>query len=253
MQVFQSGGGAGWATILAAMEDCVRLEVDTVNLSLGAAAGFTDVPTMMETMNKFLESDIQIIIAAGNDTNNAYGNRWGMNMSLLPNPDTGLVGTPSTYSAAISVASVDNDGYEQLYITVGGADFGYQDTAATSATSFIANFRNRELEYVMVPGYGTEADYAGIDVNGKVAVVSRGGNSFPEKQSIAQANGAIACVVYNNTVGIVNMQINDGAGNIPAVSVTKAAGQALLTQAESGNAVFRVCNADTQLVRSAHR
>ena len=42
MQVFQSGGGAGWATILAAMEDCVRLEVDTVNLSLGAAAGFTD-------------------------------------------------------------------------------------------------------------------------------------------------------------------------------------------------------------------
>lgn len=247
MQVFQSGGGAGWATILAAMEDCVRLEVDTVNLSLGAAAGFTDVPTMMETMNKFLESDIQIIIAAGNDTNNAYGNRWGMNMSLLPNPDTGLVGTPSTYSAAISVASVDNDGYEQLYITVGGADFGYQDTAATSATSFIANFRNRELEYVMVPGYGTEADYAGIDVNGKVAVVSRGGNSFPEKQSIAQANGAIACVVYNNTMGIVNMQINDGVGNIPAVSVTKAAGQALLTQAESGNAVFRVCNADTQL------
>ena len=67
-------------------------------------------------------------------------------MSLLPNPDTCLVGTPSTYSAAISVASVDNDGYEQLYITVGGADFGYQDTAATSATSFIANFRNRELE-----------------------------------------------------------------------------------------------------------
>ena len=67
MQVFQSGGGAGWATILAAMEDCVRLEVDTVNLSLGAAAGFTDVPTMMETMNKFLESDIQIIIAAGNE------------------------------------------------------------------------------------------------------------------------------------------------------------------------------------------
>ena len=114
MQVFQSGGGAGWATILAAMEDCVRLEVDTVNLSLGAAAGFTDVPTMMETMNKFLESDIQIIIAAGNDTNNAYGNRWGMNMSLLPNPDTGLVGTPSTYNAAISVASVDNDGAQYI-------------------------------------------------------------------------------------------------------------------------------------------
>lgn len=44
MQVFQSGGGAGWATILAAMEDCVRLEVDTVNLSLGAAAALPMFP-----------------------------------------------------------------------------------------------------------------------------------------------------------------------------------------------------------------
>ena len=41
MQVFQNGGGANWATIMAALEDCVRLEVDAANLSLGAAAGFT--------------------------------------------------------------------------------------------------------------------------------------------------------------------------------------------------------------------
>ena len=246
MQVFQSGGGAGWATILAALEDCVRLKVDSVNLSLGSAAGFTDTPDMLEAMKLFQDSDIQVLIAAGNDTNNAYGNHWGTNMSLLENPDTGLVGTPATYSAALSVASVDNDGYEQLYITVGGTDFGYQDTAASSATSFLANFRNQELSYVMVPGYGTEADYEGLDVSGKVAVVSRGSSSFPEKQSIAQAHGAIACVVYNNALGILNMQINDGAGNIPCVSVTKAAGAALQAQADAGNARLKVCNADTK-------
>ena len=116
--------------------------------------------------------------------------------SLLENPDTGLVGTPATYSAALSVASVDNDGYTQLYITVDGQEFGYLDTAAKAATNFQENFRNKELEYVMVPGYGADSDYEGIDVTGKVAVISRGTSSFPEKQSIAQAHGAIAAIIY---------------------------------------------------------
>ena len=34
MQVFSNNGGAGWDTIMAALEDCVRLDVDSVNLSL---------------------------------------------------------------------------------------------------------------------------------------------------------------------------------------------------------------------------
>ena len=97
MQVFQSGGGANWATIMAALEDCVRLEVDAANLSLGAAAGFTDPDDdMLKTMNLFFDSDIQVLIASGNDTNNAYMNLWGGDMSLISNPDIGLAGTPST-------------------------------------------------------------------------------------------------------------------------------------------------------------
>ena len=245
MQVFSSGGGAGWATILAALEDCVRLKVDSVNLSLGSAAGFTDTPDMIEVMKQFQDSDIQVLIAAGNDTNNAQGNHYGLNKSLLANPDTGLVGTPATYSAALSVASVDNDGYTQLYITVDGQEFGYLDTAAKAATNFQENFRNKELEYVMVPGYGADSDYEGIDVTGKVAVISRGSSSFPEKQSIAQAHGAIAAIIYNNELGVIRMQINDGEGNIPAISVTQACGEAL----KNGSGKLTVCNGDTKLFR----
>lgn len=165
--------------------------------------------------------------------------------SLLENPDTGLVGTPATYSAALSVASVDNDGYTQLYITVDGQEFGYLDTAAKAATNFQENFRNKELEYVMVPGYGADSDYEGIDVTGKVAVISRGTSSFPEKQSIAQAHGAIAAIIYNNELGVIRMQINDGEGNIPAISVTLACGEAL----KNGSGKLTVCNGDTKLFR----
>ena len=245
MQVFQQGGGAGWATILAALEDCVMLKVDSVNLSLGAGAGFTDTPDMLEVMKKFQNSDIQLLIASGNDTNNAYGNAWGLNMSLISNPDTGLVGTPATYSAALAVASVDNDGYNQLYITVDGVDYGYQDTAITTATNFQANFRDKELEYVIVPGYGMEEDYEGIDVTGKIAVISRGESSFLDKQATAQAHGAIGCVIYNNALGFINMQINDGEGNIPCVSVSLKAGEALI----AGSGKIKVCNGDTKLFK----
>lgn len=125
MQVFSPDGGAGWDTIMAAMEDCVRLNVDSVNLSLGSAAGFTDPEgAMLDAMKLFQDSDIQLLIAAGNDTNSSYGNNWGLNKSLITDPDNGLVGTPSTYSAALSVASADNDAVTQLFITVDGRDIG---------------------------------------------------------------------------------------------------------------------------------
>ena len=231
MQVFQRGGGASWATILAALEDCVRLEVDACNLSLGSAAGFVDPEdNMLETLNLFLDTDIQVLIAAGNDTHNAYMNRWGLDMSLIENPDIGLVGTPASYSAALAVASMDNNGYEMMSFVVGGRELGFQDTAVSSYTSFIQNFRNEELEYVVVPGFGTADDYEGIDVTGKIALVSRGTTSFPEKQAVAQEKGAIGIIVYNNVLGFFGMQINDGEGNIPAVSIAKAAGEKLVAK-----------------------
>ena len=244
MQVFNAGGGAEWATIMAALEDCVRLEVDTANLSLGSAAGFTDpADAMLETMNLFLESDIQVLIASGNDTNNAYMNLWGGDMSLITNPDTGLTGTPATYSSAMNVASANNNGEQMLYFTVDGTDHGFSDTAATAETSFIQNFMNKTLEYVMVPGIGAAEDYEGIDVTGKIAVISRGTTSFPEKQAMAQEKGAIGCVIYNNQSGSFLMQINDGEGNIPAVSVSQSTGKALASAAVK---TLTVCNADTK-------
>ena len=43
--------------------------------------------------------------AASNDYSSAYGGSFGTN--LTSDPDSGTVGAPSTYPAALSVASVD--------------------------------------------------------------------------------------------------------------------------------------------------
>lgn len=242
MQVFSRGGGANWSTIMAALEDCVRLDVDAVNLSLGMAAGFSTASgDMTAVLDEFIDKDIEVLIAAGNDTNNAYMNRTGYNMSKSGNPDTGLMGTPASYPAALAVASADNDGADQLYFTVNGRQIGYYDTAASAATKFLSNFRGQTLEFVAVGGYGEASDYEGLDVAGKVAVVSRGSTSFPDKQAAAQEAGAIACVVYNNAPGLLMMQISDGNGYIPCISISNSDGQYL---AELASGSLTVCDGD---------
>lgn len=236
MQVFNQGGGASWDTIMAALEDCIWLDVDAANLSLGSAAGFTDhnaESAMNKVLTAFENTDIEVLIASGNDTNNAYKNLWGGNMSLLENPDIGLAGTPSTYKSALAVASIDNDAIKSLYFSVDGEVIPFDDTASSTATKFFNNFRGKTLEFVMVPGTGDASDYEGLDVYGKVAVVSRGVLSFPEKQANAQTAGAIACVVYNNVNEKFMMQISDGEGHIPCISISKAAGE-LMKNSTSG-------------------
>lgn len=233
MQVF-GGGSAGWDVIMAALEDCTRLGVDAANLSLGAAAGFTDNSEPMNAvMAKLEEAGVQVIIAAGNDTSNAYGNNYS-GYSLSKNPDTGLVGTPSTYSTTLSIASADNDSLTTRYFTVNGQVFGYNDTAANTAApnAFTTLGTDREFSFVYVDGFGTKESFEGIDVTDKIVVVSRGGNSFPEKQANAQAAGAKACIVHNNAAGFINMQINNTVNDIPCVGITQADGEKLKAMGE---------------------
>ncbi len=79
MKVFgDKSTGAAEDDILAALEDCVKLGVDAVNLSLGSPAGFTSRPDMLSTMNVYsnLEKAGIVVAAAGNEYTAAYKNLW---------------------------------------------------------------------------------------------------------------------------------------------------------------------------------
>lgn len=52
-----------------------------------------------------------------------------------------------------------------------------------------------ELVYA---GIGDDADYEGVDVEGKIALVSRGTLTFEEKETNAAERGAVGVVVFNN-------------------------------------------------------
>lgn len=244
MQVFQSNGGASFEQIMAALEDCVYLNVDAANLSLGSPAGFTDDnadSAFNKVMQLFMNTDIHVLVASGNETHNAYMNRTGINMSLKGNPDIGVAANPSTYKGAVGVASVNNDMHKMLYITAYDKTIPYDDTGNNDHIRFITRFKEQTLDYVTVPGTGTAADYANLDVSGKVALVMRGGISFPEKQSNARDAGAIACIVYNNQNGMIHMQINQGDEDIPCVMIDKRSGEFLAERSEGS---FTVCDGE---------
>lgn len=68
---------------------------------------------------------------------------------------------------------------------------------------------------VVYVGLGKPEDYAGRDVRGKIALISRGETTFAEKVANATAAGAYAAVVFNNVPGLLLA----GAGNPGEVSI----------------------------------
>lgn len=79
------------------------------------------------------------------------------------------------------------------------------------------------------------ADYATLSVAGKIALVSRGGCTFAQKQQVAAGAGAAGAIVYNNVAGNLNGTLGDpAAGVIPTGGITQADGQALAAQAAAG-------------------
>ena len=237
MQVFSTTGGASWSTIILAVEDCAVLGVDSANLSLGSPCGqesYYDA-SYAEVFERVTALGVNFAMAAGNDydasMNNAWGSSdittgtWGMDgYNLVSNPDYGVVGSPSTWPASLSVASVKNSKTQGYYMSVEGVNYGYTENADNPVKMRQA-LGGQTVEYVMVPGVGTVEDFAQVNVQGKIALVQRGEINFTDKAANAEAAGAAACVVYNNKDDAVNMVAYEG-GHIPHVFISKEAGEA---------------------------
>lgn len=240
MKVFRTGGGASYDDILAALEDCMILGVDAANLSLGSDCGFIsyedqDAWTMnlVQVFDRVGKAGIDLAVAVGNAYSAAYQNSYG-GRSLVSNPDYGNASEPSTYGECLSVASVENDGLVSPYITVADRKIAYYDgydadtQLVTTQYALRTLGSDRQWEYVPVPGNGEAADYEGLDVQGKLALVQRGGIFYEEKARAAQAAGAAGLLVYNNQPGMVYMSMS--AWYLPVAFVSQADGAFLMAQ-----------------------
>lgn len=246
MKVFPDlDAGGRTEDILEALEDAVMLGVDAINMSLGSSCGFTrmkDGDPVNAVYDKIKESGISLLTAASNSYSSGFGGDQG-NTNFVTNPDSGTVGSPSTYEAALSVASIS--GVKSNYIvanpgTSSQSIFFYNESNSVTGdpNEFVKELKaagylpngTATLEYVTVPGVGLKGNYSDIDVKGKIALVKRGDNSFEEKAMLAKRNGAIACIIYNNVDGDILMSMGK-TEHIPTISVSKDVGTALAKKA----------------------
>ena len=199
----ESLNGAETETILAALEDCVNLGVDIINMSLGTSCGFSsealgirgdeEGKSMKKVYSDIRKAGITLMVAASNEFSAAYGGAFGTN--LASNPDSGTIGSPSTFEGAMSVASIN--GQQSSYLlanateengTYKGGDAIYYEESRnedSDAYNFIndllgcddpyctysyhdkmglhdkENIKESEtFGYVVIPGVGESADYA---------------------------------------------------------------------------------------------
>ena len=227
-----STNGASTDTILAALNDALLLDVDVINMSLGSNGGFGreaegDLTTKYYDLVK--ASGILLNCSAGNSYSSSQGGAHG-DFTSVSDPDTGIISSSSSYDAALSVASVNAN--ETAAFLIGEGRVPYNDVSGHSFTQLLlGNETSKTYEYVMVPNNGDVADYQGLDVTGKIAVVMRGGLSFEQKQLNAAAAGAAGCVIYNNRDGyLLNMSVENY--KIPTVCISLSNGQMMADETE---------------------
>ena len=240
-------GGAEAEDIICALEDCVMLGVDVINMSLGTSCGFSttddgdDEGEMLNAVYENIKKEgISLVCAASNDYSSAYGGPFGTNKK--GNPDSSTVGSPSTFASALSVASIN--GQKAPYFvgneTTESENYVFFEESRDengNAYDFVEQMLKinpaGEFEYVVVSGTGAQSDYPKLFTNdnnnlNRIALVKRGDNTFQDKVLIAKRMGAVAIIVYNNVSGIIRMNLGEVDDPIPAVSIDMACGTKLV-------------------------
>lgn len=217
-----------------AMDDAIKLGADVINMSLGSTAGYVDNsnPEQM-AVTRAQENGLLVAISAGNS--DMFGS--GAFYPMADNQDYGLTGSPSVSEDSFGVASFENS-----YVTASSFTYEVDGTPTGRAMFLLANDAEpNDLPLEEYPiefaGFGSAADFAGKDLTGKIALVSRGnGINFVDKGLNAQAAGAEAVIVYNNAAGTISMASSSDI-KIPFMSALQVDGLALKAALDAGKEV----------------
>ncbi|WP_100334254.1 S8 family serine peptidase [Bacillus alkalisoli] len=210
-RVLGPGGSGTTENVVAGIERAVLDGAHVMNLSLGNTLNSPDWATSIALDWAMAEG-----VVAVTSNGNSGPNNW-------------TVGSPGTSREAISVGATQLP-YNVFTATTTSSDgVSYASSAVQGFPSeeelLALNGQNFELVDV---GFGAPADFAGKDLTGKIALISRGaGIPFVDKATEAKKAGAVGAVLYNNVAGV--MPLIPGM-DVPTVMLNQADGEALLAK-----------------------
>ena len=232
MKVFGKLGGAYESDYMAAIEDAIWLGADAVNLSLGSANAGSAFNDAYASFLEYLEGTDTVVVMSAGNSGHWVKNAWSGGYLYNDGVNFDTVGMPASHTNSLSVASVDNIGAVGVYFAAAGEKVVYTEylgfgNSAMAGLDTTDDGSGTELAYILIDGIGSEADYAGLDLTGKVVFCSRGTISFLDKASIAASLGAAAVVVCNDQAGDLYLDLTGYSYSIPVVSIRKSAAEAI--------------------------
>ena len=242
MKVFGDEGGAYDSDYTAAIEDAIVLGADTINLSLGSTSpGPSKART--EAYQKIfddLENASSVVTVSSGNAGYWAENAEPIGYLYSDGVSMQTDGQPGSYANSLTVASVDNDGFIGNYFLMGSDPIAMSETTGFTNKPISTIVGEHEFVFFSEDATKYAVDAAGNNlllayadaVKDKIVFVSRGQSSFYQKHDAAAAAGALACVVYNNQSGSINMDLSDSTAAIPCVSITQADGELIRKQAE---------------------
>lgn len=226
MKVFSDKDGyTNDEALCAAVDDAMKLGADSINMSIGSTCGFVD-EARNGVYNSIKDRGVNFAISAGNSNNSAENNEVA-GVPFAADPDYSTLGSPSVYTEPMSVASMVNTYQANVpYFTTtsAGAQVFFNE-ASIDGGKTVADTLNGEYELVPCGLGSTEDVEKAGDLTGKIALIKRGGLTFTEKANNAVDAGAVAVVIYNNTVGTISMSVDEKRA--PVMSISQENGEEL--------------------------
>ncbi len=236
--------GAYDTSILDALEDCIKLKVDGINMSLGSDLDDFDSESItLKTLTRLAKGDpengipaILTSISAGNSGKSSYSSTGAYANWMPESVETGIMSSYANNAAVMTIASGHPTKifYENAFVA-GDKNIAFEDQIVNRPgldDDYDKEFRIKEVfpqdgegnptgtvDWVYVPGFGTSADYKNLNVEGKIAVVNRGSTAFADKYAVAADKGAVALVIINNdpTASSFNFRCSFGDGFNPTM------------------------------------
>jgi subtilisin family serine protease len=220
-----------------AVDDAVADGVDIINYSLGSMETDLSAPDDLALLNAF-DAGVLTVVAAGND-----------------GPELDTIGSPSSAPWVLTVGASTQSGTlfdEAIRVTAPEDIAGVIPMREASFTPKLTSEDPIEEALVEVDdGQVTRSNGSagsvrdacepvqnGDDLDGRIALIERGGCEFTVKLMHAEEAGAIGVVVYNNTSDDPTVMNGDvGSVDIPAVMIGAADGDFLLDVLAGGDEV----------------
>jgi len=245
LKVFGDGGGSTSLAALA-MEWAVDPDqdgdfsdhLDVVNLSLGSSFGSSN-DAEASIYSAAVAAGVVVVIAAGNDGDVNF-----------------ILGAPGSTPEVVTVAATSIGDYGALRVNSPDGVAGLKEQGSGSPDPAVITPLTGNL-VVADPIEGCTAATAtaaaplnnAAAVAGNIAIIRRGTCSFINKVQAAQASGAVAVIIFNQSLNATQPPPNmalDTTTNIPARSLNFTDGTAIVTAA--GDATVNVTIDDSLIL-----